>query len=107
MSDAVLVCEGLGRRYVDGDHAVNVLENIDFALSPGERVAIVGASGAGKSTLLNLLGGLDHPSSGQVLMGGKDLAELAAIISNTSSTVSFISSTSHHADIKRSCTTKP
>ncbi|MBN7798400.1 ABC transporter ATP-binding protein [Parahaliea mediterranea] len=76
MSDAVLVCEDLSRAYVDGDRTVQVLDRVAFRLMPGEQVAIVGASGSGKSTLLNLLGGLDDPSTGRVLMAGRDLAEL-------------------------------
>ncbi len=61
-----------------------VLDRIDLQLSPGERLAVVGPSGSGKTTLLNLMGALDSPSSGAVLLGGADLAnrpagELAAI----------------------------
>jgi len=77
MSDAVLVCEALGRVYEDGEHRVAVLENVNFRLPAGDKVAIIGASGSGKSTLLNLLGGLDNPSTGRVLMSGQDLASLA------------------------------
>ena len=77
MSDAVLVCEALGRVYEDGEHRVAVLENVNFTLPAGDKVAIIGASGSGKSTLLNLLGGLDNPSTGRVLMSGQDLASLA------------------------------
>ena len=77
MSDAVLVCEALGRVYEDGEHRVSVLENVNFSLPAGDKVAIIGASGSGKSTLLNLLGGLDNPSTGRVLMSGQDLASLA------------------------------
>jgi len=77
MSDAVLVCEALGRVYEDGEHRVAVLENVNFTLPAGDKVAIIGASGSGKSTLLNLLGGLDNPSTGRVLMSGQDLALLA------------------------------
>ena len=73
----VIECLGLSRTYRDGDINVQVLEGIDFRLGSAERVAIVGASGAGKSTLLNLLGGLDLPSSGQVLFRGQDWARLA------------------------------
>lgn len=76
MSEAVLRCEGLGRVYEDGDRSVAVLEDIDFELPPGDKVAVVGASGSGKSTLLNLLGGLDRPSSGRVMIHGQDLQQL-------------------------------
>ena len=76
MSDAVLVCEALSRVYDDGDHRVTVLQDVDLSLNAGEKIAIIGASGSGKSTLLNLLGGLDDPSSGRVLMAGQDLARL-------------------------------
>ncbi len=76
MSEAVLQCESLCRIYEDGDRAVTVLDGVDFALSAGEKVAVVGASGSGKSTLLNLLGALDHPTRGRVLMNGQDVARL-------------------------------
>ena len=77
MSEPVLQCVNLCRSYEDGDRSVTVLEGIDLSLQAGEKIAVVGASGSGKSTLLNLLGGLDNPSSGQVLMGGQDLAALS------------------------------
>ena len=77
MSDLVLQCQSLGRTYRDGDHSVEVLRGIDFTLAAGEKVAIVGASGCGKSTLLNLLGGLDNPSTGKVLVQGRELAGLS------------------------------
>jgi lipoprotein-releasing system ATP-binding protein len=76
MSDAVLRCENLSRVYEDGSRAVTVLEGVDFELGAGDKVAIVGASGSGKSTLLNLLGGLDNPTAGRVLMNGQDLSLL-------------------------------
>ena len=77
MSDAVLECIDLGRTYRDGDNAVVVLEGVALTLAAGEKIAIVGASGSGKSTLLNLLGGLDEPTSGRVIVAGQDLAELS------------------------------
>ena len=77
MSEYVLQCQSLGRTYRDGDRRVTVLRDIDFTLAAGEKVAIIGASGCGKSTLLNLLGGLDKPSEGKVLVRGQDLATLA------------------------------
>lgn len=76
MSDIVLECVSLGRTYLDGDRSVTVLKDIDFSLLAGEKVAVVGASGSGKSTLLNLLGGLDNPSVGKVLVQGRELAAL-------------------------------
>jgi lipoprotein-releasing system ATP-binding protein len=76
MSEVVLQCEGLSRIYEDGDKSVTVLRDLEFTLMAGEKVAVVGGSGSGKSTLLNLLGGLDYPSSGKVLMRGKDMSEL-------------------------------
>ena len=77
MSEAVLRCDKLCRVYEDGNRSVQVLNGVHLELAPGEKIAIVGASGSGKSTLLNLLGGLDRPSSGRVLLGGEDLATLS------------------------------
>ena len=72
----VLECRHLARTYRDGELEVEVLRDINFSLPSAAKVAIVGASGSGKSTLLNLLGGLDLPSTGQVMMQGRDLAAL-------------------------------
>jgi lipoprotein-releasing system ATP-binding protein len=75
MSDAVAVlrARGLAKTFGSGEAAVPVLSGVDFDLSAGERVAIVGASGSGKSTLLHLLGGLDDASEGSVEVMGRDL----------------------------------
>jgi lipoprotein-releasing system ATP-binding protein len=77
MSNVVLQCEGLSRVYDDADRSITVLSDVNLTLLAGEKIAVVGASGSGKSTLLNLLGGLDYPSSGRVLMRGRNLAELS------------------------------
>jgi len=76
MNNAVLSCRNLGKTFREGSYAVKVLDGIDFEVHRGERVAIVGASGSGKSTLLHLLGGLDTPSTGNVVLQEKDLASL-------------------------------
>ncbi|MBI3343820.1 MAG: lipoprotein-releasing ABC transporter ATP-binding protein LolD [Gammaproteobacteria bacterium] len=73
---AVLECRGLVKIFHEGVLHVEVLRGIDFTVRRGERVAIVGASGSGKSTLLHLLGGLDIPTRGQALIGGRDMAAL-------------------------------
>ena len=67
----------LHKRYIAGDGSpLHVLEGVDLRVEPGEAVAIIGASGAGKSTLLHLLGALDSPTSGEVLLGGQQVSGL-------------------------------
>jgi lipoprotein-releasing system ATP-binding protein len=67
---------GLNKRYRVGTQDIHVLRDLDLAVNEGEMVAIVGASGVGKSTLLHLLGGLDRPESGQIVVQGRDLGAL-------------------------------
>ncbi|MBT4795404.1 MAG: lipoprotein-releasing ABC transporter ATP-binding protein LolD [Candidatus Marinimicrobia bacterium] len=77
MSDIVLECQNLSRVFDDGESSISVLREVNFAVQRRERVAIVGSSGSGKSTLLHLLGGLDNPTSGSVLVDGVNLATLS------------------------------
>lgn len=71
---SLLEARNLVKSYrLPGQEPIAVLRGVSFAVEPGERVAIVGRSGAGKTTLLNLLGGLDRPDSGDVLLGGEPL----------------------------------
>ena len=76
MSDLVLQAEQLTKHYSDGLRDIEVLTDLDLAMSAGEWVAVVGASGSGKSTLLSLLGGLDSPTSGVVRVDGRILSEM-------------------------------
>jgi lipoprotein-releasing system ATP-binding protein len=72
-----VVATGLTKTYADGVRRVEVLKGIDLAVEPGELVAVVGPSGSGKSTLLHLLGALDKPDRGVVVIGGQRLAGLS------------------------------
>ncbi len=62
--------KNLSKVFRQGDESIRAVDNISFTVAPGELVAIVGQSGSGKTTLLNLIGGIEHPSSGSVEVGG-------------------------------------
>ena len=72
----VLACKGLVKEFRQGPALVRVLQGVDAAIRHGERVAVVGASGSGKTTLLQLLGGLDLPTAGRVLIDGREMSAL-------------------------------
>lgn len=73
MSDFVLEARGVRRSFREGPQELVVLKGVDLGVRPAEMLAIVGASGSGKTTLLQILGGLDRPTAGQVLLEGRDL----------------------------------
>jgi putative ABC transport system ATP-binding protein len=75
-SGPIIQVQGLTKTYHVGDVAVNALRGVDLDIARGEFVAIIGASGSGKSTLFHILGGLTPPTSGKVLIDGKDLASM-------------------------------
>jgi lipoprotein-releasing system ATP-binding protein len=70
---AVLSARGVQRSFREGSSTLEVLCGVELEVQRGERLAIIGASGSGKTTLLQILGGLDRPDAGQVLLGGQDL----------------------------------
>ena len=72
----ILKCEGVKKVYGSGGNQVTALNGIDLSVSKGEFVAIMGASGSGKSTLLHILGGVDKPTEGKVIIDGTDLSRL-------------------------------
>ena len=77
MNDIILECQNISQQFEDGKTIISVLNEINFSIEHGQSVAIMGASGAGKSTLLQLLGGLDNPTSGRVLIKGNDFAQVS------------------------------
>jgi putative ABC transport system ATP-binding protein len=76
MADAVVSCRGVERTFRGGTRETFAVRGVDLDVSPGEWVAIMGPSGCGKSSLLQLLGGLDRPDAGTVIVAGHDLATL-------------------------------
>ena len=77
MSAPVLQLSGVTREHQQGEETVHALRGVDLAVHAGELVAVMGPSGSGKSTLLHLAGGLDTPTSGSVIVEGRDLAGLS------------------------------
>ncbi len=73
---AFVSCKRIVKAYKVGGHEIVSIRGVDFEMKPGEFVALVGPSGAGKSSLLNLLGGLDVPTAGELIVGGQNLLEL-------------------------------
>lgn len=72
----VLEVNGLTKIYGSGDNRVTALDHVSFRVKKGEFVAIVGASGSGKSTLMNLIGGIDRPTSGEVVVDGRRIFDM-------------------------------
>ncbi|QLK61719.1 lipoprotein-releasing ABC transporter ATP-binding protein LolD [Enterobacteriaceae bacterium Kacie_13] len=79
MSNSLLLqCDNLCKTYQEGKMHTDVLRDVTFNMQPGEMMAIVGTSGSGKSTLLHLLGGLDSPTSGEVIFKGQSLNAMSS-----------------------------
>jgi lipoprotein-releasing system ATP-binding protein len=90
--EPILVLENVRKSYASGAAPVEVLHGIDLVLSRGEFAALVGPSGSGKSTLLNVMGLLDRPDSGRILIAGQDTAALdeAALTRLRGNTIGFV-----------------
>ncbi|ODS58572.1 MAG: hypothetical protein ABS36_03305 [Acidobacteria bacterium SCN 69-37] len=73
---ALVVADGLSKRYAAGEAPVEALRSVSFTVAPGDFVALMGPSGCGKSTLLHLCGAMDRPTAGRILLDGHDLATL-------------------------------
>jgi lipoprotein-releasing system ATP-binding protein len=76
-SSIVLRADAVAKTYQEGKLRTDVLRNVDLSVRRGETVAIIGASGTGKSTLLHILGGLDAPTSGEVIVEGQTMSRLS------------------------------
>ena len=74
----LITAKNICKNYGSGSNLVCALEQLDFEIAAGEKVAIVGQSGSGKTTLLNILSGLDKPTDGELLIDGKDLGKLSS-----------------------------
>lgn len=76
-SPAIIACRDITKTVkVNREQSLTILQGINFQVNQGEMVAIVGASGSGKTTMLGLIGGLDVPTSGQVILGGQDISQM-------------------------------
>jgi ABC-type lipoprotein export system ATPase subunit len=89
MSEYIIETRGLVKVYGNGME-VRALDGVDIRIASGEFVAVMGPSGSGKSTLLNMLGALDRPTEGQVLVNGKDLARVRDLDTFRARTVGFV-----------------
>jgi lipoprotein-releasing system ATP-binding protein len=78
MSQGLVEVRGVSKSFPAGDRTIRVLDGVDLRVAAGESVALVGPSGSGKSTLLNLLGTLDTPDQGTIVIDGRDLSTMSA-----------------------------
>ena len=74
---AIVEFKDVSRVYTSGEHQLRALDGVDMSIDEGKFVVILGPSGAGKSTMLNLLGGLDSPTEGRIIVGGRDKSTLS------------------------------
>ena len=92
MAEDIIICENLVKIYKTKDLEVLALQGLELNVAAGELMAIIGNSGSGKSTFLNMLGGLDRPSAGRLIVDGKDLFKLTEreLVEYKRKTVGFV-----------------
>lgn len=92
LSEEIILCENLVKIYKTKDLEVLALQGLEISVAAGELMAIIGNSGSGKSTFLNMIGGLDRPSAGRLIVDGKDLFKLneRELVEYKRSTVGFV-----------------
>ena len=92
MPEPIIQCENLVKIYKTKDLEVLALQGLELEIEQGELMAIIGNSGSGKSTLLNMIGGLDRPSAGRLIVDGKDLFKLSPqeLVAYKRNTVGFV-----------------
>ncbi len=92
MSDAILEVNSVSKVFRSGDHDVRAVDGVSLSATEGQFVSIIGKSGSGKSTLLSLLGALDKPSEGSIIVGGVDITKLKdrKLIEYRAKTIGFI-----------------
>ena len=92
MSEPIIQCENLVKIYKTKDIEVLALQGLELEIEKGELMAIIGNSGSGKSTFLNMIGGLDRPSAGRLIVDGKDLFKLSEqeLVAYKRNTVGFV-----------------
>jgi len=90
--EVMVAAEGLARDYPSGDEVIHALRGVDLRVERGELIAVRGRSGSGKTTLLNLIGGLDRPTSGRVVVDGEEVSSMSEsqLVGFRRSVVSFI-----------------
>ena len=90
--DVLITCDSLVKIFKTEDVEVMALQGLDMEIKKGELLSVIGKSGSGKSTLMNIIGGLEKPSAGKIIVGGKNLSEMTdkEMVAYRKKTVGFV-----------------